>query len=72
MIEKTPHPDYGELLLLKSPHKFSKTPPRIAGPAARLGQHNEELLRDLCGYSAERIQQLRERGVLVEDKRAKG
>ena len=72
MIEKTPHPDYGELLLLKSPHKFSKTPPRLAGPAARLGQHNEELLRDLCGYSPERIQQLRERGVLVEDKRAKG
>ena len=38
MIEKTPNPDYGELLLLKSPHKFSKTPPRIPGPASRLGQ----------------------------------
>lgn len=71
MIEKTSNPDYGELLLLKSPHKFSKTPPRIPGPAARLGQHNEELLRDLCGYAPERIQQLRERGVLVEDKKAK-
>ncbi len=72
MIEKTPNPDYGELLLLKSPHKFSKTPPRIPGPASHLGQHNEELLRDLCGYSTEKIQALRERGVLVEDKRAKG
>ncbi len=69
MIEKTPNPDYGELLLLKSPHKFSKTPPRIPGPASRLGQHNEELLRDLCGYSAEKIQALRERGVLVEEKK---
>jgi crotonobetainyl-CoA:carnitine CoA-transferase CaiB-like acyl-CoA transferase len=72
MIEKTPNPDYGELLLLKSPHKFSKTPPRIPGPASRLGQHNEELLRDLCGYSAEKIQALREKGVLIEDKRTKG
>ena len=72
MIEKTPNPDYGELLLLKSPHKFSKTPPCIPGPASRLGQHNEELLRDLCGYSAEKVQALRERGVLIEDKRTKG
>jgi CoA:oxalate CoA-transferase len=72
MIEKTPNSDYGELLLLKSPHKFSKTPPRIPGPASHLGQHNEELLRDLCGYSTEKIQALREKGVLVEDKRAKG
>jgi len=72
MIEKTPNPDYGELLLLKSPHKFSKTPPCIPGPASRLGQHNEELLRDLCGYSAEKIQALREKGVLIEDKRTKG
>jgi CoA:oxalate CoA-transferase len=69
MIEKTPNPDYGELLLLKSPHNFSKTPPHIPGPASRLGQHNEELLRDLCGYSTEKIQALRERGVLVEDRR---
>lgn len=69
MIEKTPHPEYGELMLLQSPHKFSKTPPRIPGLAARLGQHNQEILRDLCGYSPEHIQQLSERGVLIEDKK---
>ncbi|MGE0680524.1 MAG: CaiB/BaiF CoA transferase family protein [Candidatus Binatia bacterium] len=72
MIEKTQNPDYGELLLLKSPHKFSKTPPKIPGAASRLGQHNEQLLRDLCGYSAEKIQGLREKGVLVEDKQRAG
>jgi len=69
MIEKMPNPDYGELLLLKSPHNFSKTPPRIPGSASRLGQHNEELLRDLCGYSVEEIRALREKGILVEDSR---
>jgi CoA:oxalate CoA-transferase len=68
MIERTQTPDSGELLLLKSPHKFSKTPPKIPGLASRLGQHNEQLLRDLCGYSTEKIQALREKGVLIEDK----
>jgi crotonobetainyl-CoA:carnitine CoA-transferase CaiB-like acyl-CoA transferase len=72
MIERTPDPDYGELLLLKSPHKFSKTPPRIPGPASALGEHNEALLRSLCGYSEERIQTLRESGILVEEKRSGG
>jgi crotonobetainyl-CoA:carnitine CoA-transferase CaiB-like acyl-CoA transferase len=66
MIEKVPNADYGELMLLKSPHKFSKTPPRIPGPASQLGQHNKQLLRDLCGYSDEQIQALQEQGVLVE------
>jgi crotonobetainyl-CoA:carnitine CoA-transferase CaiB-like acyl-CoA transferase len=72
MIERAPNPDYGELLLLKSPHNFSRTPPRIPGPASRLGEHNEQVLRDLCGYSAEKIQGLRAKGIVVEDKRAKG
>jgi CoA:oxalate CoA-transferase len=71
MVEKVPNPDYGELFLLKSPHKFSKTPPRISGPAPGLGEHNKTLLRSLCGYSEEKIQTLRESGVLVEDKRVK-
>ncbi len=67
MIEKVPSADYGELMLLKSPHKFSKTPPRIPGPASRLGEHTQELLGGLCGYSFERIERLRAAGVLVEN-----
>jgi crotonobetainyl-CoA:carnitine CoA-transferase CaiB-like acyl-CoA transferase len=72
MIEKTPSSEYGEFLLLKSPHKFSKTPPRIPGPAARLGEHNEPILRDLCGYSIEKIQTLREQGILVDERSGRG
>lgn len=67
MVERTPNPDYGELHLLKSPHKFSKTPPRIPGPASRLGQHTDELLGEVCGYSDARIRELREQGILVEN-----
>ncbi len=67
MIETMPNPDYGELKLLQSPHKFSKTPPRIPGPASRLGQHTDELLGGLCGYTAERIRELKDQGILVEN-----
>ncbi len=67
MVETTPNPDYGELKLLQSPHKFSKTPPRIPGPASRLGQHTDELLSGLCGYTAEQIQELKDQGILVEN-----
>ncbi len=35
MVEKMKAPNGGEMLMLKSPHKFSKTPPEIPGPAAR-------------------------------------
>ena len=69
MIERIPKTGGGEHLLLKSPHKFSKTPPQIPGLAARLGEHNEAILRELCGYSADKIHALREQGVLVEEKR---
>jgi CoA:oxalate CoA-transferase len=72
MIERVPKVGGGELLLLKSPHKFSKTPPQIPGPVARLGEHTEVILREVCGYSADRIQALREQGVLVEEKGGKG
>lgn len=66
MVERVPNPDYGELRLLKSPHKFSKTPPRIPGPAARLGEHTDELLGGVCGYSDARIRELKAQGILVE------
>ncbi len=58
--------DYDELKLLQSPHKFSKTPSRIPGLASRLSQHTDELLGGLCGYTAEQIQEFKQRGVLVE------
>ena len=39
-------------------------PARIGGPPPLLGQHSREVLTDL-GYSAEEIDQLRERGVTI-------
>jgi crotonobetainyl-CoA:carnitine CoA-transferase CaiB-like acyl-CoA transferase len=57
------------MLTLQSPHKFSKTPPVIPGPAAKLGEHSREILRSVCGYSDERLQSLIEEGLVVEPAR---
>ena len=55
-----------ELLLLKSPHKFSKTPPEIPGPAEGLGERTDEILRSICGYSDEKLKTLTENGLIVD------
>lgn len=67
MVE-TMHLDDGrDMMLLKSPHKFARTPPQIPGPAEMLGQRTSEILRSLCGYSEERIKSLSEAGLIVEN-----
>jgi CoA:oxalate CoA-transferase len=66
MVAKMPKAGGGEMMLLKSPHKFSRTPPEIPGPAAALGQHTSEILRTVCGYSDEKINALKQSGVIVE------
>jgi crotonobetainyl-CoA:carnitine CoA-transferase CaiB-like acyl-CoA transferase len=66
MIEKMPTADGREIMMLKSPHKFSRTPPVIPGPAASLGAHSRELLRSLCGYSDDNINSLVTQGLVVE------
>jgi crotonobetainyl-CoA:carnitine CoA-transferase CaiB-like acyl-CoA transferase len=53
-------------MFLQSPHKFSKTPPEIPGPAALLGQDTKEILRKVCGYSEDRLAMLEESGLIVE------
>jgi crotonobetainyl-CoA:carnitine CoA-transferase CaiB-like acyl-CoA transferase len=55
-----------EAMFLQSPHKFSKTPPEIPGPAALLGQDTKEILRKVCGYSEDRLAMLEESGLIVE------
>ena len=66
MVAKVKAPDGNEMLLLKSPHKFSKTPPADPVPAAALGEHTSEVLRAACDYPPEKIVALLREGVVVE------
>jgi len=54
-----------KLILPDFPAKFSETPGHITGPSPTLGQHNEEVLSGLLGYSKEQIAKLREERVIT-------
>ncbi|MGH9838690.1 MAG: CaiB/BaiF CoA transferase family protein [Blastocatellia bacterium] len=57
------HPLIGPVRMAGVPINFEKTPGRIQGPAPLLGQHTEEILREL-GFSEARIDLLRYEGII--------
>ncbi len=54
MIVEKVHPTAGPVKTLGLPVKFSHTPGGIRFPAPRLGQHTEEVLKEI-GYSQEEV-----------------
>jgi crotonobetainyl-CoA:carnitine CoA-transferase CaiB-like acyl-CoA transferase len=59
------HPEVGSKLHLGMPWRMSDTPCAVQRPAPCLGQHTDDVLRRVLGYSAERIAALRAAGVLT-------
>jgi crotonobetainyl-CoA:carnitine CoA-transferase CaiB-like acyl-CoA transferase len=57
------HPALGEIRLVNQMVGLSRTPAAMARPTPELGEHTDEILRDL-GYDAARIADLRERKVI--------
>lgn len=64
MLVHMQHPTIGDLPLVGSPLKFSETPVDYKLPPPRLGEHTIEVLKSLLGYSADRIQELRNNKVV--------
>ena len=64
MVVTVPHPTAGDLRILGTPYKMSDTP--AAEPAAPplLGQHTDDVLRDLLDLSESAIAALRDSGVI--------
>jgi crotonobetainyl-CoA:carnitine CoA-transferase CaiB-like acyl-CoA transferase len=54
----------GRRVLMGRPWRLSKTPLAIQGPGPRLGQHNQEVLQGLLGYSEERYKALELAGII--------
>jgi formyl-CoA transferase len=64
LIMNIEHPTTGSLRLAGFPYKLSQTPAEVHLPPPLLGEHNEKVLTELLGYSAEDVSRLRERGVI--------
>ena len=63
MFVKVQHPTAGEVTVTGIPVKFSETPGAVTTPPPTLGQHSEEVLREL-GFGQEDIAALRAKGVV--------
>jgi crotonobetainyl-CoA:carnitine CoA-transferase CaiB-like acyl-CoA transferase len=64
MAAEVDHPTAGRVRLPGIPVKFQGTPARIQGPPPNLGQHTDEVLRDVLGLSPSAIAELRASGAL--------
>lgn len=59
------HPTIGRLKEIGIPVKFNKAPRSIRQPAPQLGQHTEEVLINILGYSRQEIEGFRDRKVIL-------
>lgn len=64
MLIHMQHAEIGDLKLVGSPLKFSETPVDYKLAPPRLGEHTEEVLKKLLGYSSEQVMNLRRRRVI--------
>ena len=58
------HPRVGKVRMVGAPVRLSETPGSVRTPAPMLGEHTDEVLRDLLGLGADEIAALRAAGVL--------
>ena len=64
MQVELPHPTAGTVPLIGSPMRLSETPVQYRSAPPTLGQHTDEVLRDVLGLDAGTVQALRNQGVL--------
>ncbi|MCH7697873.1 MAG: CoA transferase [Chloroflexi bacterium] len=65
MLVEVEHPVAGTLSLSNTPVRLSRTPGGIKGPSPAIGQHSDELLRELLGIESAELSRLRESDVIL-------
>jgi crotonobetainyl-CoA:carnitine CoA-transferase CaiB-like acyl-CoA transferase len=64
LLAPVDHPVLGRTPWQMLPINFSQTPVSFSLPAPELGEHTEEVLTEVCGYSWEEAAQLRDEGII--------
>lgn len=64
LLQKLPHPAVGEVPSVSNPIRLSESPVEYRRAPPALGQHTDEILRDLAGLDPGEIAALREKGVV--------
>jgi crotonobetainyl-CoA:carnitine CoA-transferase CaiB-like acyl-CoA transferase len=65
IIQEMEHPTAGKVRTPGFPVKLSRSPASIRRPAPVIGEHNEEILTKLLGYTKEEVDGLRKAGVIA-------
>ncbi|KAF2085040.1 CoA-transferase family III [Saccharata proteae CBS 121410] len=65
MVAQVDHPKCGPIKLVNTPVKYSFSKPSIRSPPPTLGQHTDEILREVIGMSEMDIDNLRSEGVVA-------
>ena len=63
-IIRTQHPKFGDLAMQNVAPKLSATPGAIRNPGPELGQHNDEIYRDVLDFDDERMAALSAAGII--------
>jgi formyl-CoA transferase len=64
LVKEVEHRQYGKVKMVGPPATFSESAVGIQSPPPTLGEHNREILTSLLGYSDEKVEDLRNRGVI--------
>ncbi len=65
MLVEIDQPGIGKMKIANSPIRLSETPGEVYAPAPLLGQHSEDVLKEILGYSREEIDRLKEEDVVA-------
>jgi len=64
MVKEMDHEWCGKIKMVNTPVKYSESKPSIRSVPPVLGQHTDEVLRDVVGLSEGRIRELKEEGAV--------